>query len=309
MKRPKVSIIVPVYNVEKYLRKCVSTILSQEMQDWELLLVNDGSTDNSGIICDGFAKEDSRIRVFHKPNGGVSSARNVGLDNARGEWFAFVDSDDEVDSTYIDLQGVPDDTNLVIKSFQVVKDDGSVKSSRIIEKEQCLSERSFLEYYIQKRKNALWDKLIRREAVGEVRFLENVRVGEDFLFILSCVPNIHKCYISPRGCYRYFLREGSVMSRKQTKSRKSLDVILANINYIINITKSYKQKDLGDSIIWISYLRYIETLLPLMTKEEKLYVKKLIQGLHVRTLKYASIHQILLSMSYYIKIILKLSLT
>ncbi len=306
---PKVSVIVPVYNVEKYLPRCIESIQEQTLTDWELLLIDDGSTDNSGIICDGFAKEDSRIRVFHKPNGGVSSARNVGLDNARGEWLAFVDSDDEVDSDYLDIQGVPHDVNLVIKSFQVVKEDGSVKYSRIIEEEQYLLERNFLKYYIQRRKNALWDKLIRREAVGEVRFLENVRVGEDFLFILSCIPNIHKCYISPRGCYRYFLREGSVMSRKQSKSRKSLDVILANINYIINITKSYKQKDLGDSIIWISYLRYIETLLPLMTKEEKLYVKKLIQGLHVRTLKYASTHQILLSMSYYIKIILKLSLT
>lgn len=89
-----ISIIVPVYNTEKYLDRCIQSILSQTYTDFELLLVDDGSTDSSGAICDKYAEQDSRLRVFHKENGGVSSARNVGLNNAAGEYIIFVDSDD-----------------------------------------------------------------------------------------------------------------------------------------------------------------------------------------------------------------------
>ena len=90
---PKISVIVPVYKVEEYLHRCVDSILSQSFTDFELILVDDGSPDNCGKICDEYAQKDSRVKVFHKPNGGVSSARNYGLDNAKGEWIAFVDSE------------------------------------------------------------------------------------------------------------------------------------------------------------------------------------------------------------------------
>src|SRR5690606_22590995 len=93
---PKVSVIIPVYNTENYLRECLDSILAQTFTDFEVLLINDGSTDSSGKICDEYAEKDSRIKVFHKENGGVSSARNLGLDNAKGEWICFVDSDDEI---------------------------------------------------------------------------------------------------------------------------------------------------------------------------------------------------------------------
>ena len=93
----KISVIVPVYNAEEYLHRCLDSILAQTFTDFELLLVNDGSKDNSGAICDDYAAKDSRIRVFHKENGGVSSARNIGLDNVKGGWVAFVDADDWLD--------------------------------------------------------------------------------------------------------------------------------------------------------------------------------------------------------------------
>ena len=93
---PTISVIVPVYNVEKYLRCCVDSILAQTFTDIEVLLVDDGSTDSSGAICDEYAQLDRRVRVFHKTNGGVSSARNLGLDEATGRWIMFVDSDDKV---------------------------------------------------------------------------------------------------------------------------------------------------------------------------------------------------------------------
>ena len=91
---PKISVIIPVYNTEKYLRRCIDSVLAQTYQDFELLLIDDGSKDSSGAICDEYASQDTRVRVFHKENGGVSSARNLGLDHARGEWITFVDADD-----------------------------------------------------------------------------------------------------------------------------------------------------------------------------------------------------------------------
>ena len=94
MSNPKISVIIPVYNAESTLRRCVDSVLAQTFTDFECLLINDGSKDKSGEICDEYARKDSRVRVFHKENGGVSSARNVGLDNARCEWITFVDSDD-----------------------------------------------------------------------------------------------------------------------------------------------------------------------------------------------------------------------
>ena len=91
---PKVSVIVPVYKAEKYLRQCIESILAQTFTDWECILVDDGSPDHSGAICDEYAQKDARSRVIHKENGGVSSARKVGLDNVKGDWSTFLDADD-----------------------------------------------------------------------------------------------------------------------------------------------------------------------------------------------------------------------
>lgn len=89
-----ISIVVPVYNVEKYLKKCLDSVISSSYKDWECILVDDGSKDNSGLICDEYVKKDSRFRVIHKQNGGLSSARNAGMEVAKGKWLMFIDSDD-----------------------------------------------------------------------------------------------------------------------------------------------------------------------------------------------------------------------
>ena len=102
-KQPLISVIVPVYNVENYLPRCLDSIINQTYTNLEILLVDDGATDNSGKLCDEYAQKDNRIRVFHKENGGVSSARNMGLDNATGEYIAFVDSDDYIDKCMYEI--------------------------------------------------------------------------------------------------------------------------------------------------------------------------------------------------------------
>src|SRR5690554_5853314 len=96
MIKTQLSIIIPIYNIEDYLPTCINSILNQEFDDYELLLINDGSTDNSGKICDQYALKDNKIRVYHQKNAGVSAARNLGLEKATGEWICFVDGDDEL---------------------------------------------------------------------------------------------------------------------------------------------------------------------------------------------------------------------
>lgn len=120
MSSPLISIIVPVYNAEKTLNRCVDSILLQPFTDWELLLIDDGSKDSSGDICDEYARKDPRIKVFHKENGGVSSARNVGLDNAKGEWITFVNSDDWIVNNALDIDYDEVNEDLLLFSYYLI---------------------------------------------------------------------------------------------------------------------------------------------------------------------------------------------
>ena len=118
---PKISIIIPVYNSENTLQRCLDSVLAQTFTDFECLLINDGSKDRSGDICDEYARKDSRVKVFHKENGGVSSARNVGLENAIGEWVTFCDSDDDVTATWLEnYLPISSDSVLVVQGLKLI---------------------------------------------------------------------------------------------------------------------------------------------------------------------------------------------
>ena len=122
----KISVIVPVYNAENYLSRCVQSILSQNYKDFELLLVDDGSSDMSGSICDGFARLDARVKVWHQRNKGVSAARNQGMRMASGEWVTFVDADDMVDTDYLQNFVVDDlrEDDIVFQGLRIVNGGG-----------------------------------------------------------------------------------------------------------------------------------------------------------------------------------------
>lgn len=114
---PEISVIVPVYNAEKFLNQCIDSILTQDFSDFELLLIDDGSKDKSGKICDAYAQKDRRVKVFHKENEGVSAARNLGIDNAKGEYIAFIDSDDYIDADYFSILMKDDIFDLVVTGY------------------------------------------------------------------------------------------------------------------------------------------------------------------------------------------------
>lgn len=206
---PKISVIVPVYKVEQYLPRCIDSILAQTFTDFELLLIDDGSPDNSGKICDEYAKKDERIRVFHKENGGVSSARNIGLDNARGEWIAFVDSDDWVNETYFsDLQNTKAD--LSISSYTMMPSLNHVSLTPI----ESFSFEDFKSIISRNLLNALiktpWGKLLRRELISKLRFDPALKTGEDTVFMISYYCNCRSIYISDDAVYYYLSPENSL---------------------------------------------------------------------------------------------------
>lgn len=125
-----VSIIIPVYNVEPYLEQCLSSVAAQSFSDWECIVVDDGSTDGSGAICDLWAKRDSRFRIVHQENAGVSAARNRGLELAQGKWINFIDSDDWVDTDYLKVMvdAASEDTQLIVSGLKCHYTDGTTKS-------------------------------------------------------------------------------------------------------------------------------------------------------------------------------------
>ena len=215
------SIIVPVYNVEKYLHRCLDSVLSQSFRDYELILVDDGSSDQSGKICDEYAARDERIRVFHKPNGGVSSARNVGLEHAKGEWIYFVDADDEVLTEGLQalVDGIRDDVDVVMGGLEKCEDNGKV----VYEMEkgpEFLSRRDgiLINYGASKVCTGNWGwmtiRLFRNDIIRKhhLSFDPDVVYNEDELFVVrylcSCSGKTH--YINT-SVYRYYESASSVM--------------------------------------------------------------------------------------------------
>lgn len=208
-----ISIIIPVYNAEKYLCRTVDSILSQNSLDYELLLVDDGSKDCSGKICDEYARQDNRVRVFHKQNGGVSSARNLGIDKATGEWILFVDSDDMVLPSALEFIStcISDNANcdLFIFRHQCNGEPVDVSLSPDLTVDEYL--RKLLAYKIV---SSPWAKLYRTVYAKELRFNQNLRIGEDLLFNVEYVSlkgkNIHIKYYDAE-VYSYICRENSAM--------------------------------------------------------------------------------------------------
>ena len=220
---PLISIIVPVYNVEKYLSRCIDSILSQSFTDFELLLIDDGSKDDSGRLCDEYAEKDARIRVFHKENGGVSSARNVGLDNANGEWVYFADSDDELmeNGLIILTDCICDEVDMVLAGIEEYYEDGSLKHSVSIRKKELMSPsesvlicyEKYSRYY--RYLGYMCIRLFRKKIINShnLRFDESITVKEDTLFIVQYLCNCSgKTFFTTEPVYKYYRHGTSVMT-------------------------------------------------------------------------------------------------
>lgn len=212
---PTISVIVPVYNTEKYLSKCIDSILAQTYTDFELLLIDDGSPDRSGAICDEYAKRDTRIRVFHKPNGGVSSARNMGLDNARGEWITFVDSDDTIVPNFLNVFFSNNKYyDLYIQGYCIVEKGRLAKEFKLSESNATIQD--ILAYA---ETNSLFNtpvcKLFSANVIrtNDIKFDVRTSYGEDHLFVLDYVTHCHSIYCSSAVGYIYNHHNNSLTTR------------------------------------------------------------------------------------------------
>ena len=206
MNTPKISVIVPVYNVEQYLPRCIDSILDQTFTDFELLLIDDGSKDKSGEICDNYAKKDSRIRVFHKENGGVSSARNLGLYNAKGKYIAFIDADDWVENEYLRIMykhGEEECADIISSDFFL---DNTEIQSLYIKQDYNNNRINIIRDLLQNKLGGyLWNKLVKRELyiTNKFYFPEDIGIWEDLLILIQLFLAATQTYYLPNAYYHY----------------------------------------------------------------------------------------------------------
>lgn len=207
---PKISIVVPVYNTGIFLKECFDSIRSQTFRDFEVVVVDDGSTDNSSEICDEYARNDNRFKVIHKPNGGVSSARNTALDTVSGEYLCFIDSDDYIESDMLEKM-INTIENLDV---DVVQSDKQICSSKSL-----LGEEGYMifnnkelrkEFFSGTRIRAsLWLGLYKSSLFKKVRFPQNIVFWEDYAVIASILNYVEKLALINKRYYHYRIRKDS----------------------------------------------------------------------------------------------------
>lgn len=242
---PKVSIIVPVYKAEAFLSRCVDSILNQEYRDFELLLVDDGSPDSSGEICDNYAANDSRIRVIHQQNSGVSAARNHAIDEARGTYLQFLDSDDWItpDATKLLVRSAEDfQADLVIADFyRVIGDRVSHKGD--IDEDEVISREEFAEHMMENPADyyygVIWNKLYKRDLIEQhhLRMDPEINWCEDFMFNLEYIRYADRFYALKTPVYYYVKTKGSLVSQGSSISN-TIKMKLTVFEYYNNFYKN-----------------------------------------------------------------------
>lgn len=219
MKNIKISILVPVYNVEQFLPRCIESVLTQDFQDWEMILVDDGSPDKCPQICDEYAEKDNRIKVIHKPNGGANSARLTGVEVSQGAYLMFLDSDDYLLPKALSIlyNKIEEGYDMVRGAYMFVYPDGTAMPS--ISQQSCLyngkdSYRRMLIY--GEIENYMWGAIYRHD-VFEKRFFNScndISIGEDWCLNFLVASNIRYIYIIKDVVYAYWMNSYSIMHQK-----------------------------------------------------------------------------------------------
>lgn len=242
---PLISIIVPVYNVEKYLSKCIESILHQTYKNWELILVDDGTPDNSGKICDEYALNDSRIKVFHKANGGVSSARNLGLEKASGNFIMFIDSDDWISENCLEISvDEINKDNLDALQFGFIevfpeKENPKIKKTTVIlSGEEYIQTSSF--------NVSVWGGVYKKEIIDkyQLSFPTQLKLAEDQFFVLNFLKYTQRIKYLDIALYYYLQRTNSAIH-----TSKSNDMLIS-CEYLIKISQE-----------WVSSKNYIDNMI------------------------------------------------
>lgn len=302
---PKISIIVPVYNVEKYLSRCVDSILCQTYQNIEVILVDDGATDSSPSICDEYLKKDDRIKVVHKQNGGLSSARNAGLDVATGDFIGFVDSDDFIaedmyENLVKEISG--DKTNVANCMYVRYYNSGETSPSRVPHtKDEEIEKIDFLkELLLHTGDVSVCSKLFPKKIVENTRFPED-KLNEDLIFIIEIIEKLDKIKFVGKVGYYYYVRQGSISAKygktfidMQKNALWILDLVkekypdlkifalrfalYQNMAYLLAVPKSEANKNNGTYISAVKFVRknfFASIKNPYLKKKEKVLISAL----------------------------------
>lgn len=276
MHSPELSIIVPVYKVEKYLPKCIDSILAQSFNNFELILVEDGSPDNCGVICDRYALTDNRIIVIHQPNRGVSAARNAGLDVAKGKYIGFVDSDDWIEPKmyeYLINEMKTHDVDVTICGVNYYSQNGNylrtgLTGNAIFEKEEALKALYGSPCPIG---GGCCNKLFTQKSINNARFNTNIKMAEDIMFLFMCFRNITAAYLGNYAGYNVLERKDSATRGCEIKAYCELifsgkyELLLLSRNYSLELEAIALDKYMDDC------LRYSNLVKEIAKKDHKPY--------------------------------------
>ncbi len=270
-----ISVIVPVYNVEDYLVRAVDSIINQTYKNLEIILVDDGSTDMSGAMCDSFKGQDVRIKVIHKKNGGLSDARNAGLDIATGDYIGYIDSDDWAEPDMFEMMLINCEKYgaevAACRYSRVFKDFTSNKSTDLI---LHMTRDEALETYICENVdrpiyNSVWSKLFKRELVKDYRFPVGKK-SEDIMYTTKAFCNMNSCVYIDKALYNYVCdREGSIMSVKNGKHmlEDELPFFREGVEYI----REHVSEEMGDKAFYHYCKRIMMYFLDYMRAEGDKY--------------------------------------
>lgn len=255
----KISVIIPVYNAEKYLTECVDSVLTQTFYDFEVLLIDDGSSDNSGIICDSFLKIDSRIKVFHKANGGVSSARNLGISQAKGEWIVFVDSDDTLTPKILEqISSYKGTAELMAFNWLKLSLTGEILDSSNFMDEELPIDIFWTSKFSQKRQLAPWGYvysscLLKKNSIS---FNTDLIMSEDRLFNVMYFTEVKKVKCIGEIGYHYKDNQESVCNSRNSKLKAKSHINAANLIVNLECRVLFKKAVIADCL-W----NYIPTII------------------------------------------------
>ena len=259
-----VSIIVSIYNVENYLDRCIQSLIEQTYQNIEILLIDDGSTDASGMVCDQWHKKDNRIKVYHKENGGPSSARNYGIDHCNGSYIMFVDGDDYVKKNYVDClyhEITQKQEDMVICNYEYVTETGNryksdnytyYQSTKILNGMQMLKlfeDRRYKTFF-----DVVWNKIYRRDLFHEIRFPEGITLVEDIYILpkLYCLCN--KISVVPEQLYLYVFHKDSLSRKHMAKDEEYL------LRWTMMEERKVFYKNLGNKELQLTHLIHMFSL-------------------------------------------------
>lgn len=234
---PLITIIIPVYNAEKRIEQCICSVLSQTYNNFELILINDGSTDNSRIICEKYARLDNRIITIHKENGGVSTARNIGIKQAKGEYICFIDSDDWVDNIYIEsfFHNGKLDEDLFIQGIKYFVPRRNQEPIMFMYSKESFILEDNLGFFVNSKlleNGCPVAKLFKKKIIvdNNIYFDENLTLNEDHLFVISYYKYVHKIYLTDAITYHYY---SDYLIPSLTKRKHSTEEYLDISNKVI----------------------------------------------------------------------------